>query len=406
MTHPQDSYDHVIIGGGIAADAAARAIRETDEDASIAILSADPHAPVYRPALSKDLWTGEDPDPDSQDLGTAEATGAELFTSTLVTELLPSSHTVVTARGERIRYRTALLATGSVPRRLPGVEDERVAYLRTVGDYRHLRTLAADGARIAVVGGGYIGTEVAAALTCTGAAVTLAHSGARILEHMFPTSITSHLEEVFAGRGVELVDGFRLADVEAGEALTLRGEDGRTLTADAVVLGLGARPDTFLATEAGIETDRELVIVDRRLRTSAPDVLAAGDIVLYDDALLGQRHVEHVDHAEASGALAGANMAGPEEEQEEYAHTPLFFSDLFDDGYEAVGRLDSSLEMREVWDEEGGAAVVHYLEDGLVEGVLLWNTWDSVPAARELIAESQAGDLYIDSLESRIRPGG
>ena len=406
MTHPQDSYDHVIIGGGIAADAAARAIRETDEDASIAILSADPHAPVYRPALSKDLWTGEDPDPDSQDLGTAEATGAELFTSTLVTELLPSSHTVVTARGERIRYRTALLATGSVPRRLPGVEDERVAYLRTVGDYRHLRTLAADGARIAVVGGGYIGTEVAAALTRTGAAVTLAHSGARILEHMFPTSITSHLEEVFAGRGVELVDGFRLEGVDAGETLTLRGEDGRTLTADAVVLGLGALPDTFLAAEAGIETDRDLVIVDPRLRTSVPDVFAAGDVVLYDDALLGQRHVEHVDHAEASGALAGANMAGPEEEQEEYAHTPLFFSDLFDDGYEAVGRLDSSLEMREVWDEEGGAAVVHYLEDGLVEGVLLWNTWDSVPAARELIAESQAGDLYIDSLESRIRPGG
>ena len=406
MTHPQDSYDHVIIGGGIAADAAARAIRETDEDASIAILSADPHAPVYRPALSKDLWTGEDPDPDSQDLGTAEATGAELFTSTLVTELLPSSHTVVTARGERIRYRTALLATGSVPRRLPGVEDERVAYLRTVGDYRHLRTLAADGARIAVVGGGYIGTEVAAALTRTGAAVTLAHSGARILEHMFPASITSPLEEVFAGRGVELVDGFRLEGVDAGETLTLRGEDGRTLTADAVVLGLGALPDTFLAAEAGIETDRDLVIVDPRLRTSVPDVFAAGDVVLYDDALLGQRHVEHVDHAEASGALAGANMARPEQEQEEYSHTPLFFSDLFDDGYEAVGRLDSSLEMREVWDEEGGAAVVHYLEDGLVEGVLLWNTWDSVPAARELIAESQAGDLYIDSLESRIRPGG
>lgn len=406
MTHPQDSYDHVIIGGGIAADAAARAIRETDEDASIAILSADPHAPVYRPALSKDLWTGEDPDPDSQDLGTAEATGAELFTSTLVTELLPSSHTVVTARGERIRYRTALLATGSVPRRLPGVEDERVAYLRTVGDYRHLRTLAADGARIAVVGGGYIGTEVAAALTRTGAAVTLAHSGARILEHMFPASITSPLEEVFAGKGVELVDGFRLEGVDAGETLTLRGEDGRTLTADAVVLGLGALPDTFLAAEAGIETDRDLVIVDPRLRTSVPDVFAAGDVVLYDDALLGQRHVEHVDHAEASGTLAGANMARPEQEQEEYSHTPLFFSDLFDDGYEAVGRLDSSLEMREVWDEEGKAAVVHYLEDGLVEGVLLWNTWDSVPAARELIAESQAGDLYIDSLESRIRPGG
>ena len=115
MTDLKDSYDHLIIGGGIAADAAARAIREADEHASIAILSADPHAPVYRPALSKDLWTGEDPDPDSQDLGTAAATGAELFTSTLVTELLPASHTAVTARGQRVHYRKALLATGEAP---------------------------------------------------------------------------------------------------------------------------------------------------------------------------------------------------------------------------------------------------------------------------------------------------
>src|SRR5690606_28748471 len=137
-------------------------------------------------------------------------------------------------RADPVPHRAARDGVRAAPP--PRGEDERVAYLRTVGDYRHLRTLAADGARIAVVGGGYIGTEVAAALTRTGAAVTLAHSGARILEHTFPTSITSHLEEVFAGRGVELVDGFRLADVEAGEALTLRGEDGRTLTADAVVL--------------------------------------------------------------------------------------------------------------------------------------------------------------------------
>jgi 3-phenylpropionate/trans-cinnamate dioxygenase ferredoxin reductase subunit len=99
-------------------------------------------------------------------------------------------------------------------------------------------------------------------------------------------------------------------------------------------------------------------------------------------------------------------MTRPEAEQEEYEHTPLFFSDLFDDGYEAVGRLDASLTMREAWNEEGTAAVVHYLEDDRVEGVLLWNTWDSVPAARQVIADSQAGDLYLDSLESRIRPGG
>jgi NADPH-dependent 2,4-dienoyl-CoA reductase/sulfur reductase-like enzyme len=405
MTDPQDSYDHLIIGGGIAADAAARAIRKADGSASIGILSADPHGPVYRPALSKDLWTGEDPDPDSQDLGTAEATGAELFTSTVVTQLLTASRTAVTARGERVHYRKALLATGSGPRHLPGVTDPRVMCLRTVGDYRHLRSLATDGARVVVVGGGYIGTEVAAALTRTGAEVTLAHGGTRILEHLLPDSNTSRVEEAFTAHGVELVGGFRLADISADATLTLRAAHRGTLTADAVVLGLGAQPATYLAARAGIYTDRDLVVVDPHLRTSSPDVFAAGDIVLYDDALLGRRHVEHVDHAEASGAVAGRNMTLPEEERVEYTRTPLFFSDLFEDGYEAVGRLDTSLEMREVWNEEGTAAVVHYLDEGVVEGVLLWNTWDSVPAARQVIADSQAGDLDLDALEGRIRPG-
>ncbi|MBB5832625.1 NAD(P)/FAD-dependent oxidoreductase [Brachybacterium aquaticum] len=406
MTDLQERYDHVIIGGGIAADAAARAIREEDEDATIAILSADPHGPVYRPALSKTLWTGDDPDPDSQDLGTAEATGADLFTSTLVTSLLPASRTVVTARGHRVHYGTALLATGASARRLSGVDDQRVMSLRTVGDYRHLRSLAADGARVVVVGGGYIGTEVAAALTRTGAEVTLAHGGTRVLEHMLPDSLTGHLEEVFTDRGVQLVGGFRLGSIASGATLTLHAHNGETLTADAVVLGLGAELNTSLARAAKIYTDRDAVVVDPHLRTSSPHVFAAGDIALYDDALLGRRHVEHVDHAEASGAVAGRNMTRPEEEREVYDHTPLFFSDLFDDGYEAVGNLDTSLETVEVWNEDRTAAVVHYLDDGAVEGVLLWNTWDSVPSARQLIADSQEDGIDREDLEARIVPGG
>src|SRR5699024_8842070 len=209
MTNLEARYDHVIIGGGVAADSAARAIREASPDATIAILSADPHEPVYRPALSKDLWTGESADPDSQDLRTAEETGASLFTSTLVTELLPNSHGVLTARGNHLRYGKALLATGSSARHFPGVHDDRVVCLRTVGDYRHLRTLATEGARIVVVGGGYIGSEIAAGLTRTGARVTLAHDGRHLLEHMFPASLTAHLEQTFAEHGVTVVPGFR-----------------------------------------------------------------------------------------------------------------------------------------------------------------------------------------------------
>lgn len=402
MSDLEPRYDHVIIGGGIAADAAARALRDAAPDATIAILSADPHTPVYRPALSKGLWHGESADPDSQDLHTVRDTGASLFTGTLVTELLPNSHSVVTARGQRTHYGTALLATGSSPRRLPGVHDDRVAYLRTTGDYRHLRALATDDARMVVVGGGYLGSEVAAALTRTGATVTLAHAGERILEHMLPASLTAHLEEVFTGHGITLVPGFRLTGIDTGTELVVRAEDGRTLEADGALLGLGAELNTNLAQHGGLDLESGAVVVDPYLRTSARDVFAAGDIALFDDPLLGLRHVEHVDNAEASGATAGKNMAGAEEA---YEYTPLFFSDLFDDGYEAVGRLDSRLEMREVWNQERTAAVVYYLEDGLVEGVLLWNTWDSVPRAREVIAASQEGELAAESLDGQITPG-
>ena len=401
MTNLEARYDHVIIGGGVAADSAARAIRDASPDATIAILSADPHEPVYRPALSKDLWTGESADPDSQDLRTAEETGASLFTSTLVTELLPNSHGVLTARGNHLRYGKALLATGSSARHFPGVHDDRVVCLRTVGDYRHLRTLATEGTRIVVIGGGYIGSEIAAGLTRTGAQVTLAHAGRHLLEHMFPASLTAHLEQTFADHGVTVVPGFRLMGIGTGEELMVHAGAAESLGADVVVLGLGAELNTNLAAHAGLDLDRGAVVVDPSLRTSSPDVYAAGDIALFDDPLLGLRHVGHVDHAQASGTVAGKNMAGAEEP---YEHTPMFFSDLFDDGYEAVGRLDSSLEMREVWNEDRTAAVVHYLEDGAVEGVLLWNTWDSVERARELIAASQNGEVSPDELDGRIPP--
>ncbi|ASK66078.1 N-acylamino acid racemase [Brachybacterium avium] len=402
MTNLEAHYDHVIIGGGMAADSAARAIRTASPEATIAILSADPHSPVYRPALSKDLWTGEDADPASQELHTAEETGASLFTSTLVTELWPNSHRVGTARGQSIHYGKALLATGSSARHFPGVEDDRVVCLRTVGDYRHLRGLAQDGARMVVVGGGYIGSEVAAALTRTGAQVTLAHAGRHLLEHLFPASITGHLEQTFAEHSVTLVPGFRLMGIDTEDELVLHSGQAESLHADVAVLGLGAVLNTNLAEHGGLDLDSGAVVVDPYLRTSARDVYAAGDIALFDDPLLGLRHVEHVDHAQASGTAAGKNMAGAEEA---YDYTPLFFSDLFDDGYEAVGRLDASLEMREVWNQDRTAAVVHYLEDGKVEGVLLWNTWDSVDRAREVIAASQNDQLAPEELDGQITPG-
>lgn len=403
MPDLKNSYDHVIVGGGVAADKAARAVHEKAPDATIAILSADADGPVYRPALTKDLWHGDDPDPASQDLNTAEETGADLHTGTPVTAIDTTAHSVTTADGATVGYGTLLLATGSSPHRLGARQDARVAYLRSVADYRHLRDLVQEGTRTAVVGGGYIGSEIAAGLSAAGAEVTLFHSGDRLLGGMFPESVSTHVAEVFAEKGIRLTGGFRLAGIDAGEHLTLTAEDGRSETADVAVLGLGAQLETSLAREAGLELDGDFVVVDEQLRTSAPDVWAAGDIIRFTDPLLGDRHVEHIDHAEASGEAAGRNMVGG---QEKYEYTPLFYSDLFDDGYEAVGRLDASLETVETWDADHGAAVVHYLEGSEVVGVLLWNTWDAVPTAREVIAASQAGRLSPDELAQQITPGG
>ncbi len=403
MSAPRDFYDHLIIGGGVAADKAARAIRERQPEAGIAILSADADGPVYRPALTKDLWLKADPDPASQDLNTAGDTGADLITGLEVVSMDPESHRVTTAAGDTVGYGSLLLATGASPRRFGGVEDERVVYLRTVADYRQLRALVGEGTRVAVVGGGYIGSEIAAGLSTTGAEVTVHFRGGKLLENMFPPSIVDHLADVFAAHDIGQYGGFELAAIDTGPELTLHSTDGRRVTADVVVLGLGAVLNTRLAEAAGLRMASGAVVVDPQLRTSAPDVWAAGDIIHFTDPLFGARHIEHIDNAWRSGRTAGRNMAG---ESMDYHYTPLFYSDLFDDGYEAIGHLSTHHEIREVWNGDHTAAVIWYLDQGEVAGVLLWNTWDSVPRAREVTAASRSGELSADELASQITPGG
>ncbi|WP_018296596.1 NAD(P)/FAD-dependent oxidoreductase [Corynebacterium lubricantis] len=403
MAQLQSRYDHVIVGGGVSADKAARSIHEAEPEASIAIISADADGPVYRPALTKDLWNGDNPDPVSQDLATAADTGAELVTSTKIFSISPAEHTVTTADGTNVEYGKLLLATGSTPRKFGTLDDDRVVYFRTVADYRKLRELVREGSRVAIIGGGYIGSEIAAGLTHTGAKITNYFLGEHLLEHMFPTSIVSHLEQVYHDHDIELVPGFNLESIDAGEELTLTAANGDTVTADVAVLGLGAILNTDLAEAAGLTMEKGAVLVDKQLRTSAEDVWAAGDIAHFDDPLFGARHIEHVDNAWASGTTAGKNMAGA---GENYDYTPLFYSDLFSDGYEAIGLLSTRFEVKEVWNDDQTAAVVWYLDGDKVQGVLLWNTWDSVPAAREAVRKNHSGELSVEDLAEQIKPGG
>ncbi len=392
-------FDYLIVGGGMVADTAARGIREIDSDGSIGILSDDVDEPYTRPALSKKLWTDEEFTWEKVPLGTAEDTGADVRLRTRATAIRPDEKEV-DAGDETFSFGKLLLATGGKPVALP-IKDhsdgERALSFRTAEDYRRLRALAKDVDRIAVVGGGYIGSELAAALVQNGVDTVLIHTGAVLGDAVFPAALAERFEKLFRDAGVEIVAGLKVAGGRAdAEGVRLELENGDEVRADAVVSGLGIDVATDLAEQAGL-TVEDGVVVDAQLRTSSDRVWAAGDVANYPDRLLGRRRVEHVDNANEQGKAAGRNLAGA---AEAYTHTPYYYSAVFGIRYEAVGTLDSSLETVEDWiDAERG--VVYYLDDGRVVGVLLWNVEDARDAARAVLAD--ADTLTRDDLAGRIR---
>lgn len=384
MANNQPHYDHVIVGGGVAGASAAGSIHEVAPDASVAILSAERDGPVYRPDLSKTLWLKDDASPEGSALSTGDA---ELSTDTVVSGVDPAAHTVTLSDGTSVSYGNLLIATGAEPR-VHGLEPgPRVVYYRTLADYRALRDVAVPGSHVVVVGGGYIGAEMASALAQSDVSVTMVIGSHMVQEQMFPRDLAQSVTDEFTAHGVEIVHGL-LSGGDADEhGVVVRLEDGREYTAAAAVVGIGVTPRTGLAEAAGIDVDPDTggIVVDDHLRTSAPDVWAAGDVATYPDALLGVRRIEHVDAAETMGAAAGKVMAGG---GEAYTHTPFFWSDLFDNGYEAIGDLRSDLTTVEDMSEDLSQGVVYYLDGTRVRGVLLWNVWDSVPKAQQLIEES------------------
>jgi 3-phenylpropionate/trans-cinnamate dioxygenase ferredoxin reductase subunit len=376
------AYRYLIVGGGMAADAAVAGIRERDADGSIGVVAAEADAPYSRPPLSKGLWKGK---PLEKVWRRAAAEQATLLTGREVRKLDLAGRHVVDDQGEAHGYERLLLATGGRPRRLPFGGDD-IIYFRTLADYRRLRAASEPGEPIAVIGGGFIGSELAAALAMNGAAVTLLFPEPGIGARVFPAELSSFLNDYYRGKGVTVLPGEMVAGLEhAGREQVLRTKTGREVRAKAVVAGLGLQPNTELAEAAGLTVDNGIV-VDDCLRTSAEGVYAAGDVAVFYNPALGKRlRVEHEDNALTMGKVAGRNLAGAEQP---YHHLPFFYSDLFDLGYEAVGELDSRLATVIDWKKPYAEGVVYYLDGGRVRGVLLWNVWDQVDAARRLIGES------------------
>ena len=379
-------YKYLIVGGGMTADSAVHGIREVDRDGEVGLLGDETEPPYNRPLLSKGLWKNKT----VKDIwrGT-EACGVDLLLGRRAVALDATTKLVTDDRGEVYAFDKLLLATGGTPRRLHS-DDTGVLYYRTLQDYRGLRAMTEQKQRFAVIGGGFIGSEIAAALAMNGKSVVMGFLESGLCGRIFPVEISHFLNRYYQEKGVRLFSGRGLAKLErVGEAFTVRLEDGTTFTVDGVIAGLGIVPNLELAAQAGLAVDSGIV-VDGLLRTTNPDIFAAGDVASFFNPALNLRlRVEHEDNANTMGKRAGRNMAG---EEEPYDHLPFFYSDLFDHGYEAVGQTDPSLETFVHWEEPNRKGAVFYLNNGCVRGVLLWNNFGKVDEARKLISTPGSGN--------------
>jgi NADPH-dependent 2,4-dienoyl-CoA reductase/sulfur reductase-like enzyme len=393
---------YLIVGGGMAGASAIKGIREVDPDGDIAVACAEGEAPYQRPPLSKSLWKGK---PFEKVWMKAEAEGVRLLLGREVLGLDPGGRRASFGDGSSLGFEKVLLATGSRPRRLP-FEDDALLHYRTLDDYRRLRSLAEAGKSFAVVGGGFIGSEIAAALAMNGKQVQLLFPGPAIGHRILPRDLSLFLNGYYSGKGVEPIPGESPAALERLDGrLSLRLRGGRVLEVDGVVAGIGVDPALELAASAGLGTG-DGVEVDGLLRTGLDHVYAAGDIAAYVCPALGRRlRVEHEDNALAMGVSAGRNMAsaacGKKDEESPYGSLPLFYSDLFDNGFEAVGEIDSRLETVEDWKPPFEKGFVYYLREGKVRGVLIWNLRKRADAARALIERGEVigGDELVGAIQ-------
>jgi NADPH-dependent 2,4-dienoyl-CoA reductase/sulfur reductase-like enzyme len=377
------NYKYLIVGGGMTADAAVSGIRELDSKGSIGLISAELDVPYDRPPLSKALWKGKPLDTIWRH---TKEHNVDLHLGRTVNGIAAEQKTVTDDQKESYSYDKLLLATGGSPRRLSFGGDD-IIYYRTVRDYQRLRNWASKGKRFAVIGGGFIGSEIAAGLAMNDKQVVLLFPGHRICDRIFPSDLSQFLNDFYHQKGVEVWSGESAAGLERrGEQFVVKTQSQHEVVVDGVVAGLGIQPNVELARMAELQTG-DGIMVDEFLCAGRPDIYAAGDVALFYNPALDRRlRVEHEDNANTMGRLAGRNMAGS---TEKYEHLPFFYSDLFELGYEAVGELDSRLSTRADWKEPYREGVVYYQKDGRVRGVLLWNVWGQVDAARELIASKQ-----------------
>ena len=382
------SVGHLLVGGGMASAHCAAELRRRGADGEILLVGREPEPPYERPPLSKEYLRGESAREDAYVNAPDwyEENGVELLTGKNVMALDTAARTAKLQGGEEVGFEQALLATGANVNilRVDGAELEGIHYLRAFGNSDSIREEAERAEHVILIGGSYIGCEVAASLTAKGTRCTIVMMEDVALSRTFGDEVGRWFEDLLVSKGIKILGGEQLAAFEGdGRVSAVVTQSGRTIEGDFVVMGTGVRPDVMLAQRAGLEVENGIVC-DQRLQSSVDGIYAAGDVCSYDSVVHGRRlRVEHWDVALNQGQHAARAMLG---DPEPYRAVPYFFSDLADwAGLEYVGPHERHDEI--VWRGDPGAGEfsVFYLDGGRVAGALAVGRSEDLAHARRWI---------------------
>lgn len=392
------STSFVIVGGGLAAAKAVEALRDNNFDGHIVVFADEEHLPYERPPLSKEYLAGKKSLTDFtvRNSDWYRDNNVDLRLGTRVSDLDAAGHTVGLADGTTVGYDKLLLATGSASRRprIPGSDAGGVHYLRTYEDAVALDSVLTEGASLAVVGAGWIGLEVAAGARQRGVDVTVIEAARQPLLAALGETVGEVFATLHREHGVDLRLETEVEEITRanGAATGVRTRDGATIAADAVLVAVGARPNTELAAQAGLSMGDGGVLVDASLRTSDPDIYAVGDIAAAQHPLFGTRiRTEHWANALKQPAVAVAGMLGT---PGEYAELPYFFTDQYDLGMEYAGHAPDSERVVFRGDVAGREFVAFWLDgdDRVLAGMNV-NVWDVLDDVKALIRAQAPVDV-------------
>lgn len=396
------SYKYIIIGGGVAGTSAIRGIREIDKKGSILLVSNEAYLPYQRPALSKNLWlstkTINDIFIQKQSYFDSQQCALELGMH--ITSIHPDEREIIDEQNRHFSYESLLLATGAFPRRLtiPGGELDDVFYFRKYEDFLRLSNRLKPGRSIMVIGGGFIGTEIAATFAQKGMRVSMLFPESWLCFQLFPDALGRNLLQKYTDHGIDIINDDRPAHIaQANGTLITQTQKGKEIKSDYAVVGIGSIPAVELAQTAKL-TIAGGILVNSYLQTSNPAIYAAGDAATFCDQNQNcNRRVEHWQNAMKQGRLAGRNMAG---EKEPYVHQSFFFSEIFDFSYKVIGDAGSSQETVSDWQTEYKQGVVYYLKEDKITGIMLCNCPEKVEPARALLQRNDT--VAVGSLKGAL----